>query len=121
MTKTTISQLSGRQFADLLQTEVEAANRGLGRLSYEELGRSCGFSGKWLRKLAKEPGNPSSLTIRSVLLTLGYEVSDPDQDVLPHLIRKGCFSEDLHGPARRRRQLTASDVPASSRSREATS
>ncbi|MFV1933206.1 hypothetical protein [Phaeobacter gallaeciensis] len=107
---TTISQMSGRQFAKLLNQELEAANQGLGRLSYAELGRSCGLTGKWLRKLSEQQGTPSTLTIRLVLYTLGYEVDAPEEDVVPHLRNKGCYVQSLHGPERNRKQLTARDI-----------
>ncbi|MFV1492368.1 hypothetical protein VWX97_15545 [Phaeobacter sp. JH18-32] len=113
---TIISQMSGRQFAKLLNRELKVANQGLGKLSYAELGRSCGLTGKWLRKLAEQQGNPSTLTIRLVLFTLGYEVDTPEEDVVPHLQSKGCYVDALHGPLRSRKQLTARDIAANAES-----
>ncbi|WP_405111046.1 hypothetical protein L0Z65_04140 [Phaeobacter sp. BS52] len=116
---TIISQMSGRQFAKLLNREFSAANRGLGKLSYAELGRSCGVTGKWLRKLAEQQGTPSTLTIRLVLYTLGYEVDGPEEDVVPHLQGKDCYIDALHSPNRPRKQLTAKDIALSAESASA--
>ncbi len=104
--KSNIKQMSGRQFASFLQQEMENRNSGLGRLTFAKLGRACGVSGKRLSQLAdKKGGNPSALTIRLVLFTLGYEIEDPEHDVMPHLKNKGAFSADIHGQSRRQRGL----------------
>ncbi|AZV78737.1 hypothetical protein EBB79_13220 [Parasedimentitalea marina] len=113
--KTNIRQLSGLQFAAFLKTEMAHRNAGLGRLTYEKLGRACGVSGKRLRQLAdeKNAGNPSALTIRLVLFTLGYEVDSPEHDVVPHLQDKGAYSEGIHGKTRQR--SGASNAPPTQR------
>ncbi|MVO16824.1 hypothetical protein [Parasedimentitalea huanghaiensis] len=98
-----MTQMSGQQFATFLKEEVAAQNKGLGKLSYEELGRSCGVTGRRLRQLAvSDDGNPSVLIIRLALFTLGYHVDAPEHDVLPHLRNNGSYIEELHGPNRPR-------------------
>jgi len=105
-------QMSGQQFAAFLREEVAAQNKGLGKLSYEELGRSCGITGRHLRRLANDKdakgkdANPSVLVIRLVLHTLGYQVDAPEHDVLPHLKSNGGYVEELHGPKRQRVALS---------------
>ena len=89
-------QMSGQQFAAFLREEVAAQNKGLGKLSYEELGRSCGITGRHLRRLASgKDANPSVLIIRLVLHTLGYRVDAPEHDILPHLKSNGGYVEEL--------------------------
>lgn len=98
--------MSGQQFATFLREEVAAQNKGLGKLSYEELGRSCGITGRHLRRLASEPeSNPSVLIIRLALHTLGYQIDAPEHDVLPHLRASGSYMEELHGQKRTRTTL----------------
>ena len=111
---TNISHLSGKQFANLLRKELIARNRGLARVSCEALGRSCGVSGKQLRRIVKEGvENPSALTIRLVLHTLGYQIPQPEDDVLPYLRSNGIFNEELHSAATQRRAVSATDIAAS--------
>lgn len=101
-----MTHMSGQQFAASLQTEIADQNKGLGKLTYEALGRSCGVTGRYLRTLARDGNqNPSVLTIRLVLFTLGYDVEAPEHDVLPHLKNHGSYVEELHGTARSRRKL----------------
>lgn len=101
-----MTQMSGKQFADFLTREMAAKNKGLNRLSYEALGRSCGVSGRYLRSLSTGNQNPSALIIRLVMFTLGYHIDVPEHDVLPHLHEQGCFQDDLHDPKRSRPALS---------------
>jgi signal recognition particle subunit SEC65 len=106
-----MTHMSGHQFAAFLKTEIAAQNKGLGKLTYEALGRSCGVTGRYLRTLARDGSqNPSVLTIRLVLFTLGYEVEAPEDDVLPHLKGNGSYVEELHGTKRSRRTLQRAKV-----------
>ena len=105
-------QMSGQQFAAFLREEVAAQNKGLGKLSYEEIGRSCGITGRHLRRLASgKDANPSVLIIRLVLHTLGYRVDAPEHDILPHLKSNGGYVEELHGPERQRAVLSRGRKP----------
>ncbi|AHD03086.1 hypothetical protein METH_11180 [Leisingera methylohalidivorans DSM 14336] len=110
--ETIIHHLSGQQFAGLLRKELDQMNRGFTTVSCESFARSCGLSGKQIRRLkdGKVP-NPNTLTVRTVLYTLGYRVANAGDDVVPHLKETGTYDEEMHGPKRKRRNLSAGDLP----------
>lgn len=98
MTKTKTTQsMSGRQFVELVQADLQRKNAGLGKITLSQLSYASGLSKRYLTQLAKsdEP-NPSVKVIRLVLFTLGYEIEKPEEDVIPHLKEKGVFNEKLH-------------------------
>lgn len=90
-------QLSGVQFVELVKSELDERNRGLTRLTPSALSTASGLSDRYLRGLfeRKNP-NPSVLAMRSVLFTLGFEIEGAEQDVVPHLKRKGVFNPAVH-------------------------
>lgn len=99
-------QLSGKRFIQIVQRDLEEINNGLGKLSLTELSTSSGLSARYLGQLAKsKTPNPTSMTIRLVLFTLGYSVDDADEDVVPFLKKKGCYQPSLHGVQRKRKEL----------------
>ncbi len=115
--KVNVGQLTGREFAAIVQNEFEKHNEGLGSLSYGELARACGLNRRTLSLLLTSedgcaPPNPSLKTMRLVLYTLGFDVRAPESDVIPHLRDKGAFRDELHGQERARKDLCAADIGA---------
>lgn len=98
--------ISGREFVQIVKRDLRKLNSGLGSYSVSKLGRHSGVSGRAISQLlaAKNP-NPQALTIRLVLFTLGYQLADVKDDVIPHLKRKGAYKDELHGPGRKRKHL----------------
>lgn len=98
--------LSGRQFAALVLSDLEDMNTGLTKTSMSKLGKMSGLSGRRLGQLLNteqsNAPNPTSLTMRLVLFTLGYEIPNPEDDVIPELRRKGVYSKEVHGAPRRK-------------------
>ncbi len=90
-------QLSGRQFVDLVKKEIGERSTQLSQVTLTSLSKASGLSASYLRILvAQDDPNPSVLTMRAVLFTLGYKIDSPDQDVVPMLKRKGVYDPALH-------------------------
>jgi hypothetical protein len=101
MAKKYHTALSGRQFTQLVREELRARNSGLGRISTTELSKQSGLSARYLRGLlADDNPNPSVLSMRLVMFTLGLDIPNPEQDVIPHLKKKGVFNPLIHGRRR---------------------
>lgn len=101
-----LEQISGQKFVRIVRQEFAALNTGLGSVSYSRISRQSGLSDRALSAVldAKKP-NPTSITMRAVLLTLGFQVEDPEGDVIPHLKTKGVYDEKLHGADRNRKPV----------------
>lgn len=95
------NQMSGRQFADLVRRELKDHNKGLGELSAAKLARMSGVSGRRLLQIINgDNPNPSALTMRCVLFTLGFEIEEPEYDVIPKLQERGVYDTTVHGRTR---------------------
>jgi transcriptional regulator with XRE-family HTH domain len=96
--KNKLTQMSGRQFADLVRRELEERNKGLEELTAARLARMSGVSGRRLSQILNaENPNPSAITMRCVLFTLGYAIDEPEHDVVPKLVECGAYDETIHG------------------------
>lgn len=83
---------TGPEFVRFVKSELERKNRGLGRTSLAEVSRAAGYSAWWLGRLVEaERPNPTVLAMRSVFFVLGYEIANPEEDVIPHLKSKGVY------------------------------
>ena len=92
MSKTIPNQLSGVQFLKIVDGAIEERNAGIGRLSYTDVSKAAGLSETYLRMLAdRERPNPTALTKRAILYVLEFEIDRPEDDVIPHLKRKGVL------------------------------
>lgn len=84
--------LTGRAFIDLVHDEIRYINQGVTKTSLATISRAAGYNKWWLGRLADAANpNPTVLGIRSVLFVLGYDVPNPEQDVIPHLKKKNVY------------------------------
>jgi len=91
------SDLTGEAFVELVREEIRMRNRGLSRTNATQVSLAAGFSGNCLKNLydSAKP-NPKLMTMRCILYVLGFEITDPEQDVIPHLKKKGVYQPDAY-------------------------
>jgi transcriptional regulator with XRE-family HTH domain len=92
--KNILGQLSGRQFLELVDQEIKDRNKSIGKTSYAEICAAAGLSQGYLAVLSRaDRPNPTALTKRLILHVLGYPIDRPEGDVIPHLIKRGLWTE----------------------------
>ena len=98
MEQRNIELLSGRDFVEFVVVQLKKRNKGLNRLSESRLSRNAGFADQYFSRLrAKSHPNPSAIAMRCLLLTLGFQIKDPQSDVIPFLKSKGVYDPEIHG------------------------